>query len=175
VCVLCLGWHRSNIHCCTADRAWRCVQADLLRKLSPLVSAVFIGWMYRFSVRYCKWAWIRNTFHSCNTVDKPSVTKCRNLLWNTTKHNEISWRVWSDVPGRVYLAEVIILTRSVCLLAWNPFLKNICINPLKPGGNTSLTFNNSTPCPHSVFTCFLCGSENKQRLFPDTALTNWFL
>jgi len=33
----------SNIHCCTVDRAWLCVQTDLLRKLSPLVSAVFIG------------------------------------------------------------------------------------------------------------------------------------
>ena len=28
--------------------------------------------------------------------------------------------------------------------------------------------------PHSVF-CVLCGSENKQRLFPYTALTVWFL
>ena len=78
---------------------------------------------------------------------------------------------------------------------------------------TSLTFNNSTFCPHSVFMCFvwiweqtaiislysinwlvcitetecvycavrtgslcvLCGSENKQRLFPYRALTGWFL
>jgi hypothetical protein len=32
----------------------------------------------------------------------------------------------------------------------------------------SLTFNNSTLCPHSV--CVLCGSENKQRLFPYTAV-----
>ena len=37
----------------------------------------------------------------------------------------------------------------------------------------SLTFNNSTFCPHSVL-CVLCGSENKQRLFPYTALTGWF-
>ena len=76
---------RSNVHCCTADRAWRCVQADLLRKLPPSVSAVFIGCMYRFSVRNCKCARIRNTFHSCNTVDKPSMTKCRNMF---VEHNE---------------------------------------------------------------------------------------
>ena len=38
---------------------------------------------------------------------------------------------------------------------------------------TGLTFNNSTSCPHSL--CVLCGSENKQRLFPYTALTDWFL
>ena len=37
-----------------------------------------------------------------------------------------------------------------------------------------LTFTNSTFCPHSVFMCFV-GSENEQRLFPYTALTDWFL
>jgi hypothetical protein len=30
-----------------------------------------------------------------------------------------------------------------------------------------------TFCPHSI--CVLCGSENKQRLFHCTALTDWFL
>ena len=39
----------------------------------------------------------------------------------------------------------------------------------------SLTFSNSLFCPHSVFMCFFCGSENKQRLFPYTALTDWFV
>ena len=41
---------------------------------------------------------------------------------------------------------------------------------------TSLTFNNSTRtfCPHSVFGV-LCGYQNKQRLFPYTTLTDWFL
>jgi len=28
---------------------------------------------------------------------------------------------------------------------------------------------------HTVYLCVLCGSENKQRLFPYTALTVWFL
>ena len=28
---------------------------------------------------------------------------------------------------------------------------------------------------HTVYLCVLCGSENKQLLFPYTALTNWFL
>ena len=27
---------------------------------------------------------------------------------------------------------------------------------------------------HTVYLCVLCGSENKQRLFPYTALTKWF-
>jgi len=28
---------------------------------------------------------------------------------------------------------------------------------------------------HTVYLCVLCGSENKQRLFPYTALTHWFV
>ena len=28
---------------------------------------------------------------------------------------------------------------------------------------------------HTVYLCVLCGSENKQRLFPYTATTDWFL
>jgi len=28
---------------------------------------------------------------------------------------------------------------------------------------------------HTVCLCILCGSQNKQRLFPYTALTDWFL
>ena len=27
---------------------------------------------------------------------------------------------------------------------------------------------------HTLYLCVLCGSENKQRLFPYTALTDWF-
>ena len=29
--------------------------------------------------------------------------------------------------------------------------------------------------PHTVYLCVLCGSENKQRLIPSTALRDWFL
>jgi hypothetical protein len=39
--------------------------------------------------------------------------------------------------------------------------------------NTSLTFSNSTFC-HTVYLCVLCGSENKQRLFPYTTLIDYF-
>jgi len=29
--------------------------------------------------------------------------------------------------------------------------------------------------PHTVYLCVLCGSQNKQRVFPYTALTDWFV
>ena len=31
------------------------------------------------------------------------------------------------------------------------------------------------PPAHTVYLCVLCGSQNKQRLFPYTALTDWFV
>jgi len=51
------------------------------------------------------------------------------------------------------------------------------INPVRPTAlyvPPGLTLKNSTFCPHSVF-CVLCGSQNKQRLFPYTTLTDWFV
>jgi len=38
-----------------------------------------------------------------------------------------------------------------------------------------LTFTNSTFCPTQLYLCVLRGSQNKQRLFPYTALTDWFV
>jgi hypothetical protein len=39
----------------------------------------------------------------------------------------------------------------------------------------SLTFTTILRSAHTVYLCVLCGSQNKQRLFPYTALTDWFL
>jgi len=35
--------------------------------------------------------------------------------------------------------------------------------------------NKNLRSAHTVCLCVLCGSQNKQRLFPYTALTDWFL
>ena len=37
------------------------------------------------------------------------------------------------------------------------------------------TFSIILRSAHTVYLCVLCGSENKQRLFPYTALTDWFV
>ena len=39
----------------------------------------------------------------------------------------------------------------------------------------NLGLNKILRSAHTVYLCVLCGSENKQRLFPYTALTDWFL
>ena len=60
---------------------------------------------------------------------------------------------------------------------WNVFVKE-GFNASKAQWSLNvpqgLTFNNSMFCPYSAL-CVLCGSENKQRLFPYTALTDWFV
>ena len=38
----------------------------------------------------------------------------------------------------------------------------------------SLTFNNCTFCPHRLYLCVLCGSENKQRFFSLSSI-NWLV
>jgi len=48
------------------------------------------------------------------------------------------------------------------------------LSPVVAICTTSLTFNNSTFCPHSVFMCFVWISE-QTAIFPYTALTDWFL
>jgi hypothetical protein len=39
----------------------------------------------------------------------------------------------------------------------------------------ALTYQHSEYLPHSVYLCDPYGSHNKQRLFPQTALTSWAL
>ena len=51
-------------------------------------------------------------------------------------------------------------------------------NPLKPSGYymyRQLLHSVILRSAHTVYLSIFCGSENKQRLFPYTALTDWFL
>ena len=52
------------------------------------------------------------------------------------------------------------------------------INRLMPGGHYMYRYVSGTKILRSAYTvdmCVLYGSQNKQRLFPYTALTDWFL
>ena len=48
-------------------------------------------------------------------------------------------------------------------------------NSLQPSGHCMYHNSTTLRSAHTVYLCVLCGSENKQRLFPYTALTDWFL
>jgi hypothetical protein len=52
------------------------------------------------------------------------------------------------------------------------------VKPLKPRGyctHRHVKHSAIVRSAHTVCLCVLCGSQNKQRLFPYTALTDWFL
>ena len=80
-------------------------------------------------------------------------------------HSEIHTKHVNTLCGQnVELLNVKLAVRIVTTGLYSPV--TIC--------TASLTFNNSTFCPQCIYV-FLCGSENKQRLFPYTVLTDWFL
>ena len=82
-----------------------------------------------------------------------SVFVCFVWIWEQTaiiSLYSINWLVFITETERVYCA---VRTGSLY--------------------TTSLTFSNSTFCPYSEFMCFVWIWE--QRLFPYTALTDWFL
>jgi len=66
----------------------------------------------------------------------------------------------------------------MCLLRGTDFIYVYCIlNRSKPSVHymyRQLNIQNSTSA-HTVYLCVLYGSENKERLFPNTAITDWFL
>ena len=49
------------------------------------------------------------------------------------------------------------------------------INTIIPTYMHTHTHTHAHTRTHTVCLCVLCGSQNKQRLFPYTALTDWFL
>ena len=54
----------------------------------------------------------------------------------------------------------------------------ISIAPLQPSGHymyRQFNIHQFYILPTQLYLCVLCGSENKQRLFPYTALTVWFV
>jgi len=60
--------------------------------------------------------------------------------------------------------------RSIYLLHSGQYM----YNPVVTLCTASLTFTIPRSA-HTVYLCVLCGSQNKQPLFPYTALTDWFV
>jgi hypothetical protein len=55
--------------------------------------------------------------------------------------------------------------------------KKFMLTHLKPSGHYiyhQCNIHEFNRLPHTMYLCVLCGSQNKQRLFPYTALTDWF-
>ena len=65
---------------------------------------------------------------------------------------------------------------TICITSGHRMYRQLSLHvtPVVNISTISLTFSSSTFCAHSV-SGVLCGSENKQRLFPYTSLTDWFV
>jgi len=83
------------------------------------------------------------------------------------------WSLYVPHSGHYMYCKVV----TICTAQWSlyvPHSGHYMYRTVVTICTTSLTFNNSTFCPHTVL-CVLCGSQNKQPLFPYTTLTDWFL
>jgi len=57
-------------------------------------------------------------------------------------------------------------------------VKGLLLKPVKLNGHYmyhKVQHSKILLSAHTLYLCVLCGSENKQPLFPYTALTGWFL
>jgi len=156
---------------------------------TAIISLYNINWLDFITETECVYCAVRT---GCLIISKhlqPSVT-LQPAAWNTLQavHNTLSH--FPDPSGSLnwQITDAGQATRSrtfatvlLKVLRWTltaqPLPKqshcihSMDISPLQPSGH-SLTFINSTFCPHSVYKC---ESENRQWLFPYTTLTDWFL
>ena len=98
---------------------------------------------------YCVWSFVQGT---CRQVFRFNIVHCWLGLWD-------SWLC----GGR---------------LQYNVLQNNIALNPLQPSGHymyRQFNIQQFYVLPTQLYLCVLCVSQNKQRLFPYTALTDWFV
>ena len=118
----------------------------------------------------------------CVTSQKSGYHLYRGGTMKSCKHPQIIFFFF-------YLAAYNLIAVVWDLSSWNSFVPReelwlyvTCLSGvfklLKP--NTYSTYrqllHSEIVCSaHTMYLCVLCGSENKQRLFPYTALTDWFV
>jgi hypothetical protein len=122
-------------------------------------------------IRHCKAQFLLSATQSLtlkhSTFCPHSVFLCVVWIWEQTaiiSLYSINWQVFYNRDG-VFTGRYGL---SLCVYSrYNPF-KAQWLFYVPP-----VTFTNPTFGSHSVFVR-LCGSQNKQRLFPYTALSDWF-
>ena len=99
---------------------------------------------------------------TARTLYSPVVTICT-----------AQWSLYVPYSGHHMYRTVV----TICTVQWSlyvPYSGHYMYHTVVTICTTSLTFNNSTFCPTQLYLCVLCGSQNKQPLFPYTTLTDWF-
>jgi gamma-glutamylcyclotransferase (GGCT)/AIG2-like uncharacterized protein YtfP len=85
-------------------------------------------------------------------------------------------RIWISTYGR-YCAENIGYQHvaGTVLRIWISTYGRYCAENIEYQHVAGTVLRIASSSAHTVYLCVLCESENKQRLFPYTALTDWFL
>ena len=121
-----------------------------IREQTAIISLYNITWLVFITETECVYCAVRTgSLYIYNSTFCPhSVFVCFVWIWEQTaiiSLHSINWLVFITETECVYCA---VRTGSLYII--------LCF-------------------AHTVYLCVLCGSENKQRLFPYTALTDWFL
>jgi hypothetical protein len=142
--------------------------------------------------------WVVTDVYSTELGIWPSVFKTSEFrgVWTPKPPPWVrQWSLGKEVKKRVISTERVCSAKAIIqtrnwgvVLQWNlgsvnvwhcalPSMNPACRSlstqsPVVTVSTTGLTLRNSTFCPVNL--CVLCRSENRQRLFPSTALTYWF-
>jgi hypothetical protein len=101
-----------------------------------------------------------------STFCSHSVFMCFMWIWEPTAIISLYSFDW------FFLTDIVFTARN------GLNLRVMCISPLKPNGHyryPQFNIRSFYVLPTQCIYVFLCGPENKQRLFPYTTLTDWFL
>ena len=129
------------------------------------------------------WIVCRHVFAvSHSRITLPFYTLYSEMRTASLNKPQIRWLVWSSgMWGNLIQKSHLFSMQSV---SWPTYehhptcwqVSFLC-SSLEPSGYyiyRNVEHSLIPPSAHTVYLCVLCGSENKQRLFPYTALTDWF-
>jgi len=166
---------------------------------TAIISIYSINWLACITETECAYCEVRTGSIYNSSFCPHSVFMCFVWIWEQTaiiSLYSINWLVCVTETECVYCAartgSLYIILRS----AITPYLCVLCGSQNKQQFFSLCSINwlvciTETECvycavrtgflyiilrsAHTVYLCVLCGSENKQRLFPYTALTDWFV
>jgi len=139
------------------------------KSINPLV---FVRWVFsvtrdRLLKNNLDHRFQRFDVNLLKSTGSPMVTICTNRF---NIHNS------TFCPHSVFMCFVWIWEQTVIIylysINWLVFItETACVYCAVRTGSLYIILRSA----HTVYFCVLCGSENKQQLFPYTALTDWFL
>jgi hypothetical protein len=171
----CLLAPHTACHGSTRSRRWFLNGATRLGdRVSPLGALVHCALSTQAQCQHCS----VSTLMQCQHCAVSTLVQCQHCAVSTLcsvntgavsalfSVNTVQCLHWCSVNTGAVSALCSVNTCAVSALVQ---CQNCAVQRLVTVCAASVTFSNSTFCPHSV--CALCGSQNKQRLFTYTALT----